>query len=377
MRNLIAPTMVTGLSGLLLAGCCEPEIGTGGVPRSASPTVVRALSSCPINQEDAANSPMATIGQAVLSIALPAVVGMVADEAAEAIEQRQRQRLSSSTATTSLNLWKARLDDESQLTVSFKCIVIVRGKFSRTIDDASDETPTPGWTRAKNAKEDVWTQDQTTDLNSRLKLFYEANPQTLPLYLAGTPEMYVEVPIVTVPLTLPKDHPVTNAKGEAQAPLVSAMSVPMTLSLGPPTVHYYASGAKRNGSAKAISLRARIDATTIENQKATITTLLDRPFGLGLLPIGTVRHPERFADFPMVRIPLPAASNASIAVMRGNEQLFASVINPVPLDITVEITESEDASDIERNVAAWLRRKETKDELTSVVGQAVSPPPQQ
>ena len=334
---------------------------------------MRALTSCPINQEDAANSPWAIVGQAILSIAVPAIVGAIADETADAIDAAQRRRQSASSAFTSLNLWVPRADDDKQLTTSFKCIVIVRGNFSRLNTRKENETQSAGWLRAKTAKENVWTQDQTTDLNSRLKSFYDSNPQATPLYLSGTPELYIELPVVSVPLSLPKDTTVTDEKGNPRETLGVDMVVPMTLALAPPTVHYYVSGARQNGRSKSVSIRLTIDAVTIEDRKAVAVKLLDRPFGLGRLPIGSVRGPEHFADFPVVRIAPPPATNASFPVLRGKEQLFANVVNPIPLDISVEVTESEDSGDIERKIADWLRRKETKDTVSDAITRSLAP----
>jgi hypothetical protein len=295
------------------------------VPKAETPAFAAVLTKgpCPASSEE-----FAPIVVAILTAAISSFVPTLFEGASDQVQNWLNNGADELNAsTTAIADWPLWVPQRETYVAPAKCLLFVRGDFSKL-----GATATPADVKG------VWTAADTSALNARLR------KEGYPEQLQGNPELYMEYKI---------DYDTVELTGPNFPKGVDRVDVPLDIKLRPVKVVYLKSGARR-GSTKSKKLVAEVKLTAdvLQGNSRAQMVLFDQPFDFGQVSIGQAIDIGKLALQPTAHAAM--VYPFAISVPASLTKKAAQVYDPVHVTSSVIVTESESGGDIERAFAKGI-----------------------
>jgi hypothetical protein len=323
------------------------------IPSAKTPALVFLADTCPIanvpsSYEFAFLIPVAiAAGGALINAVLPPLINGATGAVADFLQKRADDLNASSTAFTNGTLYTRPMDQKTgQLSAPvdrYGCLVFLRGGLS-----ASGAAPTIT---------DRWSNTYYSKVNDAI-----SKSGNNKVTLTTPPEIYAEFNIHYQRLPVKKQP-------DKQATSGAANFLYQTIGFAPVYVDYETTGAARSSKkSKQLIFTLVLTANSIQSTSTSGTTILNQTIDLGNVDFGSVKKASDlvFKTPQYAKIPQPA--NVPIKGSDG-KTITGYVDDSIPIAVQVSLTETENAGDVERAVAAALRTNESQ--ISNAITQAI------
>jgi hypothetical protein len=327
-----------------------PVAASSTIPEAKTPALAILTDVCPVSNvpstyEFAFLIPLAiAAGGALINAIVPPLINSATSSVADHLQDRANGVNASSTAFVNGTLF-LRSNENGHLGAfkdRYGCLVFVRGGL------AGSGTPQP----SQN-----WSSTYYTKVNNAL-----SKAGISGLQLVTTPEVYAEFNIFyqRVPLNPKSDQAPT---GGTQSYMYQAVG------FAPVYLDYEKTGAARSSNeSKQLIFKLVLTANPIQSTNPSGTTILNQVVDLGDIKFPSVKQTSDliYKTPQFAKIPQPSTT----AVKSSNGKTIEGYIDDaVPISVQVSLTETEDAGDVERAVAASLISNESN--ISNAITQAI------